>query len=162
MQGILSVTPTLGSPCLAWTRDCSPDPYPAEYGEPRTRDHTKTFRTRPRVTWNRFPLSEGQVVPPLLLPLPAQLSWQPPWGVGGWTHQLLARLPSMLCVHPVSPSLPFGQAGQGGRRARGVGEYLILPCHSLAEGSPLKVTTSSLLPSVRGFPCRKVPGMGLP
>lgn len=38
----------------------------------------------------------------------------------------------MLCVHPVSPSLPFGQAGQAGREAWGGCEGVSDPALSLA------------------------------
>lgn len=52
----------------------------------------------------------GLSSPPPSLP---QLPWQPQWGVGGWTAQLLAGLPSMLCFHPVFSLTAPWQAGGG-------------------------------------------------
>ena len=71
------------------------------------------------------------------LPPSTRLSWQPQWGAGGWTAQLLAGLPSMLRFHPV-----FSLAAL--RADRGWGP----PCPVI---SPLRVHTPGPPPPVPSF-----------
>ena len=89
-----------------------PDADPAGYEEFRAPGFPKALRTRPRVTWNRFALFEGLVVSPRLLPPPNSVVMATAVGGGGWTAELLARLPGMLRFHPVF-SLAALQADRG-------------------------------------------------
>lgn len=111
------MTPILDSQAWPELRTAPPNPNTARYEEPRTSDHPNALRTRPSVTWNRFPLSEGQVVSPLLVPPPFSChgNYGAGAGEGDWTTQLLARLPSMLCFHPVFSLAALQQAGGWGQ-----------------------------------------------
>lgn len=83
-------------------RTAPPNPNPAGYEEFRTPDFPKALRTRPRVTWNRFPLFEGQVVSPCLLP-PTLNSVVMATAVGG--GGLDSSAPGQATQHaPLSPS----------------------------------------------------------
>lgn len=124
-----------------------PNPEPAGYEEFRIPDFPKALRTRPRVTWNRFPLFEGQVVSPRLLP--PNHSVVMATAVGG--GRLDCSAPGQATQHALLsprflPRCPSG--GQGG----GDG----LPCHPPAEGAHPRAATSK----EGGFPAQ-LSGLGL-
>ena len=137
------MTPILGSQAWPELRTAPPNPNTAGYEEPRTSDHPNALRTRPSVTWNRFPLSEGQVVSPLLLPPPFSCH-----GNSGGGGRLDRSAPGQATQYALlSPSFLPRCPSAG----RGVGPAL--PCHQPAEGSHPRVTTSSPQSSGRRFSC---------
>ena len=108
-----------------------PNPDPAGYEEFRIPDFPKALRTRPRVTWNRFPLFEGQVVSPRLLP--PHHSVVMATAVGGRGAGLLSSwpgYPACSAFTQISPSLPFGWTGGWGWPA------LSLACRGCTSQGP--------------------------
>lgn len=124
-----------------------PNPDPAGYEEFRIPDFPKALRTRPRVTWNRFPLYEGQVVSPRLLPPHHSVVMATAVGGGG----LDCSAPGQATQHALLSPRFLPRCPSGGQRG-GAG----LPCHSPAEGAHPRAPTSK----VGGFPAQ-LSGLGL-
>lgn len=115
------MTPILGSQAWPELRTAPPNPNTARYEDPGTSDHPNALRTRPSVTWNRFPLSEGQVVSPLLFPPPFSChgNYGAGWGGGRETGPLSSwpGYPVCSAFTQFSPSLPFSRQGGGASSA---------------------------------------------
>lgn len=134
-QGRGFCPPFWGPPAWPEQRTMPPNLHATGYKKPRTADRPESLRIRPRVTWNRFPLSEGRVVSPLLFP--PFLSCHGNHS-GGWEAGPLSSwsgYPACSAFTQFSPSLPLGRQGVGQTQ----------PFHHSAEGlQPTSVTYGPL------------------